>query len=209
MLEICTVKRKTLKFESLENRCLMVSDWMNTSIPLDVNSSGEVTPLDALLVVNEIQQRGSRVLPALGGASTIPALVDVNGDGAVSPLDALNVVNALRLYNVQPTIEFEKQAAGESGMQFSGRTLPNTKVVVEQLAAVLPLQWTFVADANGEFEGLNIGPQGMAVRATVTDPLGRKLTQDLVFKPGQAEPELTQITSRGPQIGDVAPEVRF
>lgn len=201
------MKRKSLSFERLENRRQMASDWMNAVNPLDVNSSGEVTPLDVLLIVNDVNQSGSRELPSVSTGTKATALVDVNGDGAVSPIDAWKVVSALQLYSVDPMIEFSNASGENSGSLFDGRTLPDTKVTIEQLASVLPLKWTFTADANGEFQGFDVGFQSKAVRVTAVDPLGRTISKDMVFSPGEAEPLLTAIGSNGPAIGDVAPEV--
>ena len=201
------MKRKSLSFERLENRRQMASDWMNAVNPLDVNSSGEVTPLDVLLIVNDVTLSGSRELPSVAAGSTIPALVDVNGDGAVSPIDAWRVVSALQFYSVEPMIEFSNASPENSGSMFDGRTLPGTKVTIEQLASVLPLKWTFTSDASGEFQGFDVGLQSKVVRVTAVDPLGRKISQDMVFTPGEAEPSLTSIANSGPAIGDVAPEV--
>jgi peroxiredoxin Q/BCP len=117
------------------------------------------------------------------------------------------VVNALALYSVEPKIEFSNASPENSGSIFNGRTLPDTKVVIEQLAAAQPLRWTFTSDATGEFNGFDAGLQGKVVRVTAVDPLGRSITHDLVFTPGNAEPALTAIASGGPTIGDVAPEV--
>jgi hypothetical protein len=58
------------------------------SDPLDVNNDGHVTPLDALLVINELSQGGV--------ASVVQSTrLDVSGDNSVSPLDALLVINEL------------------------------------------------------------------------------------------------------------------
>ena len=89
------MKRKSLSFERLENRRQMASDWMNAVNPLDVNSSGEVTPLDVLLIINDVNQSGSRELPSISAGAKATTLLDVNGDGAVSPIDAWRVVSAL------------------------------------------------------------------------------------------------------------------
>lgn len=72
--------------------------WQNQTNPLDVNNDGQVVPLDALLVVNEINQRGSRELPAPPLTTppfSPPPFIDVTGDGFLSPLDALRVINFL------------------------------------------------------------------------------------------------------------------
>jgi hypothetical protein len=72
--------------------------WQNAANPLDVDNSGQVVPLDALLVINEINQRGSRPLPPPPISSSPfspPPYLDVTGDGFLSPLDALRVINYL------------------------------------------------------------------------------------------------------------------
>ncbi|MCC6511782.1 MAG: hypothetical protein IT423_21960 [Pirellulaceae bacterium] len=74
------------------------SAWQYFRNPLDVNVSGVVTPLDALLVINELNGTGPRVLSAsdlaLIEANGQPRW-DVNGDGVVSAIDALLVINFL------------------------------------------------------------------------------------------------------------------
>ncbi len=63
----------------------------NTARPMDTDKDGNVTPLDALVVINALNNRA-------GGDITISPYVeslDVTGDGDLSPLDALVVINAL------------------------------------------------------------------------------------------------------------------
>lgn len=55
----------------------------------DVNGDGQVTPLDALLVINDLQQHGSRRLTALTAESLAR---DVNRDAYLSPLDVLHII---------------------------------------------------------------------------------------------------------------------
>lgn len=70
----------------------------NAGRPVDVNGDGALSALDALLVINEINTRGSRRLPtSLAGTENMFGLVDVNGSDSVEPLDALLVINALNL----------------------------------------------------------------------------------------------------------------
>ena len=40
------------EFERLESRRLMVANWQNPGIPCDVDSSGIVAPVDALILSN-------------------------------------------------------------------------------------------------------------------------------------------------------------
>ena len=76
-----------------------INPWQNSDNNLDVNGLDGVTPIDALLVINELNDfvHGSNTtgrLPIPGKADDAP-FFDVNGDGFVSPLDALLIINSL------------------------------------------------------------------------------------------------------------------
>ncbi len=79
----------------------------------DVNSSGDVTALDALLIINQLGSSG-RDATSEGGegelvsATTTKSDFDVNEDGRVSALDALIVINSLAQTSAPP-------AAAEAG----------------------------------------------------------------------------------------------
>ena len=55
-------RRWALSFERFEERLLMAGDWQNSRNSLDVDDSGSVSPLDALIVINDVDQQGSRQL---------------------------------------------------------------------------------------------------------------------------------------------------
>ncbi len=57
---------------------------------LDVDADGFVSPIDVLILVNDINFRGARALP-----STLPTppYLDPTGDGEIGPLDVLAVIN--------------------------------------------------------------------------------------------------------------------
>ncbi|MFV2065911.1 MAG: putative Ig domain-containing protein, partial [Pirellulales bacterium] len=73
--------------------------WQNPRNRVDVNDDGFVTPIDALLVINELNSRG--VLDAKGKLPFPRSepyrgnYYDVNGDGFGTPLDALHIINVL------------------------------------------------------------------------------------------------------------------
>lgn len=69
--------------------------WQNPVDALDVDQDGEVIPLDALLVINELNDIGAHDLAPPAGPTAPPPFFDVNGDAHVSPLDALLVINFL------------------------------------------------------------------------------------------------------------------
>ena len=202
---------RKLRFEKFEERRVMAADWTNADNALDVNDSGLVTPLDVLLVVNDINASGVRMLPeAPTGTAAAAALIDVNNDGLVSGLDVLQIINALNLYVDPPSLSFENASADQPGTQFVGQTLPNSKIVIEQLAAVLPMRWEMLSTPDGEFNPIDVGAVGMLVKATVTDPLGRTISKNLEFKPGTTSPELSSFNeAAGPSIGQVAPDVKL
>lgn len=67
--------------------------WQNPVNAFDVNDDGFASPIDALLVINELNQKGSRKLSATD--DPFPPYIDPSGDNFVSPIDALLVVNWL------------------------------------------------------------------------------------------------------------------
>ncbi|MEZ6120177.1 MAG: tandem-95 repeat protein [Pirellulaceae bacterium] len=72
--------------------------WQNPNDALDVNNDGFISPIDALLVINELNANGSRALdppPIASPPFSPPPFVDVSGDDYLSPIDALLVINHL------------------------------------------------------------------------------------------------------------------
>jgi subtilase family serine protease len=82
--------------------------FTNPALYGDVNADGMVTPLDALLVVNELNRAGPHFLL---GPNSAPPFLDVAHDGWVSPIDALVVINYL---NAGSAGEGETDATGDS-----------------------------------------------------------------------------------------------
>ncbi len=196
---------RQLRFEVLHQRQMFAADWNNAANYLDVNDSGVVTPLDALLIINDLNDHGARVLGAKSTVAT-PAWIDVNGDNAISPVDALLVINALSTYRQPPDISFENSTPDAPGSSFIGRTTPNAKVVIEQLAAVLPIRLELTANAEGEVSGIDISSLGMLATAKVIDPLGRSTSKRVEFIQGAASARVINLTDDAPKIGEVAPD---
>lgn len=87
--------RRRLRLESLESRQLMAGDvGHNFLTPHDVNDDSRVTPLDALTVINFLNNDDQGNDPR-DDSTGRQRMVDVNDDSQVSPLDALQVVNVL------------------------------------------------------------------------------------------------------------------
>ncbi|TWU03249.1 pre-peptidase C-terminal domain-containing protein [Neorhodopirellula pilleata] len=84
----------------------------------DVNDSGAVTPLDALLIINMLNANGGSIdLTNIPVGLVLPPFPDVDGNGTINAIDALRVINYLNTTTspgVDPTNPAgEPMAAGE------------------------------------------------------------------------------------------------
>ena len=87
---------------------LTPSEYQNPAQRADVNADGQISAIDALLVINflnrnlddvELEDNPANSVPVGLIGTPPPNYLDVNGDGRVSALDALNVINELRSIN--------------------------------------------------------------------------------------------------------------
>lgn len=80
----------------------------------DVNADGFVSPIDALLIINYLNDRNSTTsVPSL--TYTPPPFRDVNGDMLISPTDIIQVINFLNARSQGPSGEGESIVAMSSG----------------------------------------------------------------------------------------------
>jgi hypothetical protein len=86
-----------LTFSQTNPATLAYEPWHNFVLSADANGSGNLTALDALVIINELDRRDlvntHGRLPRSRGASKF--YYDVNEDGFVDALDALRVINSL------------------------------------------------------------------------------------------------------------------
>jgi uncharacterized secreted protein with C-terminal beta-propeller domain len=88
--------------------------------PEDTNGDGILAPLDALLVINDLNANGSRRLAQQAVVRQVQAVKnyanDVNGDGFLSALDAVRVINRLNHDLLpQPSLPASTAPAGSGG----------------------------------------------------------------------------------------------
>lgn len=116
---------------SEEFRVYADNPYRNYTQPFDVNNDGSVTPLDALVIINELNRNRPRNLPMPPGAEGFtPPYLDVSNDLFVTPLDALLVINQLNAADLE----------GESSDGNVMQLLPNgTETTVPQVATILGL----------------------------------------------------------------------
>ncbi|MFV2066909.1 MAG: malectin domain-containing carbohydrate-binding protein, partial [Pirellulales bacterium] len=167
---------------------LQVHGFLNYVNALDVNGDDRVTPLDALNVINLLNQGGggplaappAGMMPSLrttifgGGMETpsnlVPAsFVDTNGDDVLSPLDALRIINALNRTASNGTDQQELPGAGDASGAAAASVMPQVAATtagaateeptVEQ-AAIAAL--TSVAVWPLEMDEPDAGPVGRA-----------------------------------------------
>lgn len=94
----------------------IVSSGMQNPIRFsDVDANGEVTALDALLIINRLSAAGSDTV-IVADSDRGPNFFDVSGNGEVTALDALLVVNSIG----QPAPTLEGEFETDSDFAFSG-----------------------------------------------------------------------------------------
>jgi hypothetical protein len=77
--------------------------WQNPVHPCDVTDEGSITPLDALVAINEINKNGIRELPVPPQPpQEPPPCYDVSGDDWLTAHDVLLVINYLNLHGAGP-----------------------------------------------------------------------------------------------------------
>jgi uncharacterized protein GlcG (DUF336 family) len=89
---------RSLRFESLETRQLLagINLYHNALEPLDVNDDSYVAPIDAMIIINQLNGGPAVDLDVEGDLPLgFTGFVDVDNDMVLSPADALNVINGL------------------------------------------------------------------------------------------------------------------
>ncbi|MCG8651822.1 MAG: dockerin type I domain-containing protein, partial [Pirellulales bacterium] len=84
----------------------------NPTLAQDVNNDGLATPIDALIVINQLNREQSALEGESVSQSQLPQhFYDVTGDGSTTALDALNVINYLAVLANQGLGEGEQAIA--------------------------------------------------------------------------------------------------
>jgi len=87
--------------------------WQNPVLRQDVDNDSVASPLDVLLVINEVNENGSRELPP-NVSNALPPFWDVNGDDRITPLDVLETINYIN-----------EQGAGEGEADLISSVVPS------------------------------------------------------------------------------------
>jgi hypothetical protein len=77
------------------NRSHTLKLWQNPDSRFDVNGDAHVSPIDALLIINQVNARGSWLLSEPPDPLSDTTYFDVDGDNVASFLDALQIIDVL------------------------------------------------------------------------------------------------------------------
>ncbi|MEZ6110381.1 MAG: matrixin family metalloprotease [Pirellulaceae bacterium] len=117
----------------------------NATLPPDVNRDGQVSPLDALLVINQLNS---------ASANGDSVMCDVNGDGELSPVDALMVINRLNGGQVDTAVAGESASDSTSDSESTDITPdPKDNTTPTTDNEFTPAEDTGDDDSNGDDTG--------------------------------------------------------
>ncbi len=126
-------RRRRLVLEGLETRALLASDcFHNFMMPEDTDGSGELSPLDALVVINQLNAASANNTAAPNALRW--SMTDVDADETLSPLDALGVINAIN-----------ESAMGQSSVP-SQTDLNRRMAWIEKALSTGDLPWNYTVD---------------------------------------------------------------
>ncbi len=97
-----------------ESSSALGTRYHNTNDPVDVDANGVIGPLDAILIINELNAHGSHALPNSQTQAVGPPYIDVNG--FVAPLDAILVINWLNSQSASLRSSTGAEGEGESSL---------------------------------------------------------------------------------------------
>lgn len=162
--------------------------WQNPLIHMDVNADGHVSPIDALLIINDLNFRGTRQLPNPPMPPLEPPpYIDASGDGFVSPHDALLIINYLNSPQGEGEGEAEYAVASLQAPRAGLSTaelpaLPLTSLGDRKALGAAPVHQagTAAAETFSADYGLTIGQADTTPQLALHDYLATADTDDLL-----------------------------
>jgi hypothetical protein len=158
--------------ELLESRCLMVADFYvgmrhNVVNPYDVNMDGNASPIDALMVIDELNRSDK----SYDGHNRM-MMADTNNDGFVSPVDALVVIDTLNSEFIRnmpnPNLPGAGGGSGGEDTQDEVTAVDDSQLVFVDADATQKPEIEIDVLMNDIGQGLSIVEVGMAATGTVS-----------------------------------------
>jgi hypothetical protein len=138
--DLATLGDNTTTTVAFEVNVRKIDGWHNKLLPNDVNNDKQVSPLDALYVINYLNIHGSHVLPEIKPKDSV--CLDVDNDQWISPSDALHVVNHLNVHSYY---------VGLGVVPYDGIGNPIDTVVVGEIFYLTLVTEDLRPDAEGVF----------------------------------------------------------
>ncbi|MBX3421834.1 MAG: hypothetical protein KF752_09805 [Pirellulaceae bacterium] len=91
------ISQQQITYGSTQLEIQPSNKWHNKRLQEDVNGDGQVSPIDALRIINFINRHGSRSVLSAPDVDAFfdGGLLDVNNDDSITALDVLLVINRL------------------------------------------------------------------------------------------------------------------
>lgn len=132
-------RNRRLRVQNLEQRQLLAADvgfLQNVDLPEDVNADGEVSPADALMILNGLADRGPIELVGPDGQQEgNRRFRDVNGDGRLTPDDALRVLNRMSR-DRESRDQGNPGQAGDQGRPTQDPSIPPVDDVADEVRSI-------------------------------------------------------------------------
>lgn len=132
---------ETFVIDVLENH----EPFHNSQAPEDVNNNGDISPLDAILIINYLQRFG----PGPINYDAPLRYYDVNKDGMITPLDAFLVINQVNRQIQTSTVSTEGEDPNENPLSTPASNAAQTSSGGEP---------TLALHGNGEGEQIAAAP---------------------------------------------------
>jgi PKD repeat protein len=142
------------------------SSWQNPSNAYDVDNNGRVEPQDVLVLINDINSNGARVLRERSPGDLPSLFLDVDGNGQLSAGDVLEVINFLNGLVVgagEPPAGATGTAAAAS-LDPASRERPPRAVAFEDVAVAPHAQRSGVSDWAGDDDCLDAVAKNLSER---------------------------------------------
>jgi hypothetical protein len=131
--------------------------WTNPDEALDVNDDTFISPLDSLLVLNELNSVGAHQLPSSGSSGGPPPYLDPTGDGFVSPMDALLVINHLNAINfIQGPVDALPVASSSAAEGEPAEATVRAAATADSLVAAAVDEFFFSGDTGDSHKRLGV-----------------------------------------------------
>jgi type VI protein secretion system component Hcp len=166
----------------------MAADMLAGAYAMDVTSDGRVTPLDALVVINNLNAHGSHAVSEIGDPC------DVNLDHYVSAVDALMVVNELNNSNLENPADVNAEAMPVTAVADSTRMYLKLPNITGDVAAKGYQGWIEVKSVWQEYQRVLADD---ATGSTISRAQTLQGDMHIVTSSGQALPQLALSQLKG------------